>query len=332
MRYGGLSALESVDLAIEGGGVLGVIGTSGAGKTTLLKILAGLETPTSGTMMYNREEVNRENVQKLRREATILFQTPLFLRGDVYMNLAYGLRLRNIPEEDIKKRIEEALDRVRLPGFETRNVSVLSGGEAQRVALARALVIDPKVILLDEPSSNLDPSNASIISDIILTEAERRIVVVATHDYEQVHRLARRVLHLEAGRVVGEGETVEILSGARYADNVFTGDAHMEEGVCLVDIGGGVSIAAAFKASGRVFVRISPEDIIVSKGFIETSARNEFQSRITAIEEAGRIIRLKVDAGRIFTVQITRRSLEEMKLNVGGVVYISFKASSVEMT
>ena len=148
------------------------------------------------------------------------------------MNLAYGLRLRNIPEEDIKKRIEEALISVRLPGFETRNVSGLSGGEAQRVALARALVIDPKVILLDEPSSNLDPSNTSIISDIILTEAERRIVVVATHDYEQVHRLARRVLHLEAGRVVGEGETAEILSEAKYADNVFTGDAHMEGG-CL---------------------------------------------------------------------------------------------------
>lgn len=332
MRYAGLSALESIDLKIERGGVLGVIGTSGAGKTTLLKLLAGLETPTSGTMRYNQEETKGAKVQELRREATMLFQTPLFLRGDVYMNLAYGLRLRKVSEEDIKKRIGEALLRVRLPGFETRNISVLSGGEAQRIALARALVIDPKVLLLDEPSSNLDPSNASIISDIILAEAERRIVVVATHDYGQVHRLARRVLHLDAGRIVGEGETAEFLSGARYADNVFTGDARMEGGVCLVDIGGGVTIAAAFKASGRVFVHISPEDIIISKGFIETSARNEFQIRITAVEEAGSIIRLKVDAGRVFTVQITRRSLEEMRLNVGGVVYMSFKASSVEMT
>lgn len=329
-RYGANQALSNISLTIEDDSILGIIGQSGAGKTTLLKVFAGLEAPSSGKLLYKREEVDARGASVLRRESTMIFQAALFLRGDVVSNVAYGLRLRGVPEAEIKSRINESLERVRLPGFERRDVQKLSGGEQQRVALARSLVLDPKVLLLDEPTSNLDPANASIISDIIAEEAGKRLVIVATHDYRQVKRLANRVIQLEGGKLIGEGETGELFADSRFAENVFSGVSTMVYGVAQVDVGGGVIIHAAFNKSGRVVVQISPEDIILSKQFIETSARNEYRGRIIAIEELGSIIRLRIDAGRAFTVQITKRSLGEMGLNVGSEVYMSFKASSVE--
>jgi molybdopterin-binding protein len=329
-RYGAKGALSDITLSVDDGCVLGIIGQSGAGKTTLLKMFAGLEPPTSGKFLYKGETVDKQGAAKLRKEATMIFQAALFLRGDVASNVGYGLRLRGVPEEEIAAKTRDTLERVRLPGFEAKNAQKLSGGEQQRVAFARALVLDPKVLLLDEPTSNLDPSNASIISDIIEEEAGKRLVVVATHDYGQVRRLAGRVIQLEGGRLIGEGETGVLFADPRFAHNVFSGTSKIVEGVAQVDVGGGVVVSAAFNREGRVAVRISPEDIIISKAFIETSARNEYRGRIVAVEELGSIIRLKVDAGRVFTVQITRRSLVEMGLNVGSEVFLSFKASSVE--
>jgi tungstate transport system ATP-binding protein len=329
-RYGANQALSNISLTIEEDSILGIIGQSGAGKTTLLKVLAGLEAPSSGKLIYKGEEVDARGARALRRESTMIFQAALFLRGNVASNVAYGLRLRGVPEAEIKSSTEEALERVRLPGFEHRDAQKLSGGEQQRVTLARALVLNPKILLLDEPTSNLDPANASIISDIIIEEAEKRLIVVATHDYGQVKRLANRVIQLEGGKLIGEGETGELFSDPRFAENVFSGVSIMVQGVAQVDVGGGVVIHATFNKSGRVIVQISPENIILSKQFIETSARNEYRGRIVAIEELGSVIRLRIDAGRAFTVQITKRSLVEMGLNVGSEIYMSFKASSVE--
>jgi len=329
-RYGAKEALSNISLNVEDGSILGIIGQSGAGKTTLLKILAGLEPPSSGRLLYRDDVVDTHKAATLRKEATMIFQAALFLRGDVSSNVVYGLKLRGIPEGETRLRVKDSLERVRLPGFESKNAQKLSGGEQQRVAFARALVLDPKVLLLDEPTSNLDPANASIISDIIAEEAERRLVVVATHDYGQVRRLAGHVIQLEGGKMIGEGETRALFADPRFAENVFSGTSKLVQGIAQVDVGGEVVINAAFNREGHVAIRISPEDIILSKQFIETSARNEYKGRITTIEELGSIIRLKVDVGRVFTVQITRRSLVELGLNVGSEVYMSFKASSVE--
>jgi molybdopterin-binding protein len=181
--------------------------------------------------------------------------------------------------------------------------------------------------------SNLDIANSSIISDIIEEESEGRCIVVATHDYDQIRRLAGRVIYLDGGRIVEEGRTENILSGSRLAqmENVFVGVSSVNEGISTIDVGGGVEIKAAFSREGRVTIQISPEDIILSKQWVETSARNEFKGRITSVDELGPIVRLKIDAGRVFVVQITRRSFAEMGLNFGSDVYLSFKASSVRL-
>lgn len=320
-------------MLIWGDGITGIIGRSGAGKTTLLKILAGLELPTSGELTFRGETIHKKNVARLRRSATMLFQTPLFLRGDVYTNVSYGLTLRGVSRKEIDSMVRAALRDVKLGGFERKMARNLSGGEQQRVALARALVLDPQVLLLDEPTSDLDPENLSIVSDIIKEEGGKRCVVIATHDYDQVRKLASRIVYLEEGRVLEEGDVDEILSGSRVAkmENVFTGTSRIVEGISEIDIGGSVKIKAAIKDEGRVTIEISPEDIIISKGWIETSARNEFKGRITSAVELGPIVKLKVDIGKIFTVQITKRSFDELGLNIGSDVYISFKASSIRL-
>ena len=307
-----------------------MVGESGAGKTTLLRLLAGLDLPTAGTFQWGGRAVDRGVAAQLRKQATMIFQHPLFIRGSVHDNVAYGLRLRGTPESEISSRVSETLAKVRLLGFEARDARRISGGEQQRVSLARALVLDPKVLILDEPTANLDSENASIVSDIISGEAGARSVIVASHDLARVGRLAGRVIQLEAGKIVAEGG-VEVLASNRFGSNVFSGMGRMVNGEADVDVGGGVTIACAVGHGGRVAVRVRPEDIIVSKAPVETSARNSYKGRIIGIEESGSIIRLRIDAGRVFTAQITRRTLTEMELNVGSEVYISFKASAVEL-
>lgn len=274
--------------------------------------------------------MDKQTASDLRKEATMIFQQPLFIRGSVYDNVAYGLRLRGTSEVEIVKRVSETLAKVRLPEFEARNARKISGGEQQRVSLARALVLDPKILILDEPTANLDSENASIVSDIIASEAGVRSVVVASHDLARVGRLSERVIQLEAGRIVAEGG-VEVLASNRFGSNVFSGIGRNANGETDVDVGSGVTIACAECHVGRVAVRVRPEDIIVSKTPVETSARNKYRGRIVGIEEGGTIIKLRIDAGRIFTAHITRRSLTEMELNVGSEIYISFKASAVEL-
>ncbi len=307
-----------------------MVGESGAGKTTLLRLLAGLDLPTSGAMRWRGRPVDQKTAAELRKVATMIFQHPLFIRGSVYQNVAYGLELRSVPQTEIDKRVAETLAKVRLQGFESRDARRISGGEQQRVSLARALVLNPKVLLLDEPTANLDSENASIISDVIAGEAGVRTIVIASHDLARVGRLADRIIEIEGGKIIAEGG-VEVLASNRFSTNVFSGVCREVNGESDVDVGEGVSIACAAVQKGRVVVRVRPEDIIVSREPFESSARNNFRGHIVSIEESGAIIRLKIEAGRVFTAHITRRTLNEMGLNIGSDVYISFKASSVDL-
>lgn len=307
---------------------LGIIGKSGAGKTTLLKILAGLHTQTQGALHFRDSPVTAQRLLELRRNVTMIFQSPLFLRGDVNTNLAYGLRLRGVSEQLIDKRLMEALELISLSGYGDRNAKSLSGGEQQRVALARALILDPDILLLDEPTSNLDPVNTRIITDILIQEATKRTIIIATHDLDQVKRIAKRVVFLENGEITEEGDPYEMDSIQRFTENVFTGISRIEEGVSQVSVGD-IVIRSVSSHTGRVSLHVRPQDIIISKGWIETSARNQFRGPITGVTERNGIVMIDVDVGEVFKVQITRRSFNEMGLKLGESINISFKASSV---
>ena len=157
-----------------------LIGANGAGKTTLLRIIAGLEKPDKGTIHFNGKVLTDG---ELRQAATLVFQRTAMFSGTVYDNLAYGLRIRGQPEAEIKQKITEALSIVGLKNFEKRRAKKSSGGEQQRISLARALLLNPKILLLDEPTANLDPNSARIIEGTISSRRnDNTIIILATHN------------------------------------------------------------------------------------------------------------------------------------------------------
>ena len=326
-EYDGEPALKNININI-GAQALGVIGKSGSGKTTLLKILAGLLTPSQGKLSFNGTEVTPAVLLDLRRRVTMVFQTPQFLNGTVRTNLSYGLRIRGVSDEEIKRKVSDALDLVSLEAYGERYARNLSGGEQQRVALARALILDPEVLLLDEATSNLDPVNVSLITDILVQESEKRLVVISTHDLDQVKRIAKHVIFLEEGIITEQGDPYKLDSVNRFTENVYTGISNVEKGVSQVHVGD-IIIRTSSPLTGRISLHVRPQDIIISKGWIETSARNQFRGLITGVNERDGIVMIDIDVGEVFTVQITRRSFNEMSLKLGEPVNISFKASSV---
>ncbi|MEM3041265.1 MAG: phosphate ABC transporter ATP-binding protein [Nitrososphaerota archaeon] len=209
-NFGQIQALRNLSLEIESGETIGLLGYSGAGKTTLLRILAGLETPTAGKMLYRGRPINHKTSQELRKRVTMIFQSPAHIRGDVYTNVAYGLKIRGMSETQTKERVRDILHRVGLEGYQSKSAQTLSGGEQQRLALARALVLDPEVLLLDEPTSNLDPANASMVTEIIKEESAKRTTIVATHNFNQVRRLTKRSIYIENGQVIEDRPTDEL--------------------------------------------------------------------------------------------------------------------------
>lgn len=202
--YAGRRVLEIPSLAIERGEVFGLVGPSGAGKSTLLRLLNFLEPPSEGAILYRQIPFNAGQglPLQMRRKVTTVFQRPMLLNRSVRANIAFGLRLRG--QRDERKNIERVLERVGLLEFADEGARTLSGGEAQRVALARAMVIEPDVLLLDEPTANLDPYNVGLIEEII-TELNREqsvTVVLVTHNVFQARRLAHRVALMLEGSLI----------------------------------------------------------------------------------------------------------------------------------
>jgi tungstate transport system ATP-binding protein len=201
-RYGARVALQLDELTIAGGRLHALTGPNGSGKSTLLNVLALLLRPERGRMWLGEEEVTwrAAQLQALRRRVTLMQQSPYLFSGTVAANLAFGLKARRQNGGHIQAAISRALETVRLAGFERRNVRELSGGEARRVALARALVLEPEVLLLDEPLANLDEESTGIIERLIAgLPAQGTTVVMATHDLEQARRLATDVIRLMDG-------------------------------------------------------------------------------------------------------------------------------------
>ena len=199
--YGRRRVVDVEALDIERGEILCLVGPSGSGKSTLLRLLNFLEPPTAGTILFDGQLVPPDPPLYLLRRVTTVFQRPILLNRSVRDNVAYGLRLRGL---SLDGRVDEALDRVGLTAFAHQPAHKLSGGELQRAALARALVLDPEVLLLDEPTANLDPYNVGLIESIVRQQNRERgtTVVLVTHNVFQARRLASRVGLLLEGKIV----------------------------------------------------------------------------------------------------------------------------------
>lgn len=202
--YGSRTILDIEKLTLHAGHLYILTGANGAGKSTLLSHLALLSPPATGKIVLNGETVLWSNgsLLRMRREVTLVHQSPYLFTGSVAANVAYGLKLRGIHGDRLRQRVESALALVGLPGFEQRRSRELSGGEAQRVALARALALETNVLLLDEPLANVDRETSKLMETIISAlPAGGTTVVMTTHDPEHVERLKGERIHLTAGRL-----------------------------------------------------------------------------------------------------------------------------------
>lgn len=278
-------AVDDVDLVVNDGEIMAVLGPSGCGKTTLLRLVAGLEDPTSGRILFDDRDVTRLPTQE--RNTAVVPQTwALWPHMTVFDNVAYGLRLRrkkaNLTEEEIRRRVREVLELVDLTGLEGRRPFQLSGGQQQRVALARALVVQPEVLLLDEPLANLDAKLRVELREEVRKIAKRLSIttIYVTHDQEEAMAVADRIAVMNAGRLQQVGRSEEIYhKPANFFVATFIGRSNVLRGrvmeakgeAAAVDVGFPIAAQTPHKLTPgeEVDVVVRPEDIFIGGGGVK---------------------------------------------------------------
>jgi len=344
-RYGDKEILKGISFDVQRGEVFALIGPTGAGKTTLLRIIDLLERPNSGAVYIDGLDTSASEKVRLdmRRRIGVVFQKPVVFNASVYDNVAYGLKIRGEGKASLHRRVKRALEMVDLSRYDDRRARTLSGGEVQRVALARAIVIEPEVLLLDEPSANLDPVSTAHVEEVIsrIIRELNTTVVMATHDMSQGQRLADRIGVLMDGEILQAGEPREVFNyptSRKIAEfvameNIIEGViSSSKEGVVSIEVGGKVIEGISSLDPGEeVCACIRAEDITLALSRTPSSARNAFLGQITRVVSIGPLARVEVDCGFPLVALVTKKSAEELDLQNGKDVYASFKATGVHV-
>lgn len=343
--YGEREVLQGLSLSIGKGEVFALIGPTGAGKTTLLRIIDLLEVPGAGEIYFDGKRIPRSGKQRfeIRRRMSFIHQKPQVFNLSVYDNVACGLRWRGEKKNRIAEKVDHILEMVGLRDYEKRNARTLSGGEAQRVALARSLVLEPEVLLLDEPTANLDPVSTAKIEELIshIARQHNTTMIMATHDMSQGQQLADRIGVLLDGRLAQTGNVTDIFRSPQNEEvahfvgmeNILEGAIiTSNEGIATVDIGGNaIQAVSNYPVGNRVYACIRPEDITLALSTTQSSARNSFQAKVTRVTTLGPLGRVEIDCGFRLVALVTRISVEELDLQVGREVYATFKATGVHI-
>jgi tungstate transport system ATP-binding protein len=209
-KYGDKTVLNIDQLEFKAGMMTGVIGPNGSGKSTLMKIIAGLDKEYTGQINITGQEINQE----ICKNMTLVFQKPYLINTDVYNNIAYPLKIRGLSKIEIKNKVEKMIELLQLKEIMKQNARTLSGGEMQRVALARAMVFEPKILLLDEPTSNIDPKTIQLMENAIkyINERCNTTVVLVTHNIRQLQRVCNQAVFMQEGKVAEQGFVKDVLN------------------------------------------------------------------------------------------------------------------------
>jgi len=346
--FDGKKVLNGVTARVEGGEIFAIIGPSGAGKSTLLRLIGLLDNPTAGTIRINGIDIHasKEQSLRIRRMIGMVFQKPAVFNTTVAENIAIGLRFRGVERATIIKKVREALDMVGLAGYEERLARTLSGGEMQRVALARAMVIEPEILLMDEPTANLDPVSVEKIEELVI-QINRELgttILFSTHDMYQGQRLAHRIAVLMNGRFAQVGTPREVFTLPATRDLArFVGIENILEGVVVRrDDGGVVSIdvggtrlraRSSFGTGERVALCIRPEDMRIApvERRVANPDGNTLQGTVISIVPRGPFSRVTVDCGFMLSSLLSWKRVDDLDLQEGSHVVVSFAPESIHI-
>jgi tungstate transport system ATP-binding protein len=331
-RYDGRLVLNLDQFAVPAGAQVAVVGHNGSGKSTLLRLLALLEAPTEGTVLWDGTPVPRRPPVALRRRVTLVEQRPILLRGSVLDNLGYGLRVRGMRRTAVNREVETVAEQFGLTPLLERRRHELSDGEVQRVAVARALAVRPELLLLDEPASSADRAAAGTLYRALAqaqatqaTPAERPLAVcIASHQLEDAYRWADDIRALAEGRL--SPVTPENLFRVELRGGGTSDTKHARVGT--------IDIAVATDRTGPVVLAVPPTDIFVSREPLPSSARNVFSGRVTRIaaqRPGGGIVHVTADVGVELVAVVTAEAARDLALAPDAPVVFSFKASAVRV-
>ncbi len=346
--YDGRQILDVAELEIGEGEIIAVIGPNGSGKSTLLRIVNLLEEPSKGEITYwdgsRLRALDRSGRKKLALQMAMIFQEPLLFRRSVRANIAYGLKVRGLDKTEVEARVKRMLARLDLTDLAGRDAMTLSGGEAQKVTLGRAMVLEPRLLLMDEPLASLDtPTRKVLRHDIANLVRDMGVTAIyVSHDYQEVLEIADRLALIFDGRVLQQGRPSEVFSHPNCPQVAeFLGAENLLEGEVLNCRGGlatvrvqGVELEAPCErpAGAEVKVLIHPEDVLIvidSEG--KSSARNRLPADIRDVNVMGALARVNLDCGFPLVAYITLASAEELGLTVGKQVTAVVKATAIHV-
>ncbi len=329
--------LDIDDFSIKKGEIFCILGENGSGKTTFLSILSLLVKPDSGEILMMGKRV--EGIKEGRNNVTMVFQRPVLFSGSVYENLLLPIKWQKRKLES--KKIEFLMEKFGIHGIKQKKAKEISGGEAQRVCLVRALLLNPKILILDEPFSSIDPvSSHDIISEVVgIAKREGMTIIFSTHDPEEsVH--AERIGIMDQGKIVQVGNFKDIfykplnekVAKILGSVNIIIGEIkEWRDGVGIVKCNGGEIEVLTNIREGEVALYLRPENVLISKETPHTSARNNFKCKVRGIFDKGKGIEIILDCGFPLISFITRPSFESLNLKIGDLIFASFKASSVHI-
>jgi len=333
---GTVAAVKDIDLDIAAGKLVTLLGPSGCGKTTLLRMIAGFEEPTSGDIFFGERRVNDDPPN--RRDTAMVFQSyAIFPHLDVFENVAFGLRLRKLPTAEIDERVNRVLEQTGLGGYAKRSPSQLSGGQQQRVALARCIVMEPKVLLFDEPLSNLDAKLREQMR-IEIRELQQRVGITSiyvTHDQVEAMSISDEIVVMNAGRIEQRGTPHEIYArpASRFVAD-FIGKANFATAT-VVDGGtlriGDVNISvpnlSGLEAGAKAEVVVRPEAMRMTE-----TGQGAFQGTVRRAMFLGNVAEYLVEIEGLgeWLVDVANPAETHM-VEVGGKIVLTPSPSSVHI-
>jgi sulfate transport system ATP-binding protein len=338
-RFGDFVALDNVTVECPAGELVALLGPSGSGKTTLLRVIAGLEVPDSGTVLFQDGDITRHSARD--RNVGFVFQHyALFRHMTVFENVAFGLRVRKWPEQKVRERVKELLRLVRLEEKASQYPANLSGGQKQRIALIRALAPEPKVMLLDEPFGALDAKVRAELRDWLRRFHEEIHVtsIFVTHDQEEAFEVADRVVVLNKGRVEQVGKPIDVFEHPAnefvmdFLGNVNKLPVRVEGGRALLGETSTVELPAKLfgaSSNGRTDAYIRPHELDISR---TAEGGNCLLGRIVHINPAGSIVKVRLlaeDFGLMINVDITPDRYRALALQPNETVYVTPKSAKI---